>query len=174
MLEEYLDADAHKNKSAGELRFVCVFLAENMTYLDSRGGDNKCRHADKRGGSPDIDLEKSECDSDCERVDACRYREDEHLCEFQLVAVVACGVALNIFFFEAFDEHLAAENEKKHESHPVVIALDLVGKARAEEITDYRHKSLEDAEIRADNRALPKARLFQAYALAYRDGERVH
>ena len=56
----------------------------------------------------------------------------------------------------------------------MVIALDLVGKARAEEITDYRHKSLEDAEIRADYRALPKARLFQAYALAYRDGERVH
>lgn len=71
-----------------------------MAYLDSRGGDNKCRHADKRGGSPDIDLEKSECDSDCERVDACRYREDEHLCEFQLVAVVACGVALNIFFLK--------------------------------------------------------------------------
>lgn len=96
----YLDADAHKNKSAGEFRFVCVFLAENMTYLDSRGGDNKCRYADKRSGSQMLTLRKASVIPTASASMLVAIAEDEHLCEFQLVAVVACGVALNISFLK--------------------------------------------------------------------------
>ena len=81
-----------------------------------------------------------------------------------------------ILFFAAdrFQDHLSTDKNKQSECDPMIHALDIHAKTRAQKPPDHRHQRLKSAEIYADHNRLFPPDLLHAKSFTGRHSKRIH
>jgi hypothetical protein len=147
------------------------FSGEFTEFFPAFEADNRCQESDETdntGSKGDIHLQAGECQADSEGIDTGGDRQgkqEESPGEIRLRGVIG--------FPERFPYHFTADETQQPESYPVVETGDKLDDRRAEEPSEHRHQSLEEAESQGGSNNLNgRKRAFHGGA-AERNGETV-
>ena len=122
MLDKNFCAKTNKNRTAEKFRFGLIFISENASDFDSRGGKKEGCDTDKAYRKDNVDLEKCKSYSNRKSIDACCNCEHQHCLESE-------GSILLPFFLSGFFDHIETDYSKKNERDPVVYARYILFKS---------------------------------------------
>lgn len=171
MRKQNARADRDQDDAADELRAAADTLAETVTAEQADRGEGQRDDADHDARHQDADLQQRHRETDGQRIDAGRDRQ-QHQRPFARrvgesdidVLLVAVGIK----------QHLAADPNQQGKSDPVVEGTDQMFDLGAEVPSDDRHQSLEETEMKREAEVVAKGKRAQARADRDGDGESIH
>ena len=141
MLKRYLRAYREENYTADQLELALEKVSRTISNVDSRETEGKRDTAYDDCRTDDINLQESEANSDCERVDTCGHRKDKQ--RWKMLTVFSLFFSIKL---AGFDYHFHPDKSKQAKSDPMIICLYHFSECKTCGPSDYGHYGLERTE----------------------------
>lgn len=155
MFEEYLQADGNEDDTAYEGHVPMEAFAKEHANAVAAQGEDEASEGDDTDCEPDDIGCRNEDDTRCEGIDTGCDSQKYELREGEGVFFIFVrGVIFGFLFLQALHDHLSTDKGQEDECDPMVVSANPLGEANAEEVSDERHTTLEEAKEKGHQKHL--------------------